>query len=89
MAVLIAEEFEVPLDIEWLEERVEAKLAYSDHSKLHKFFPDCSRTLLNEGIARMSDWVRGNGLWEASFPQQVEVEKGLPESWRKLLSYHP
>lgn len=85
LAALIADEFDVPLDIEWLEERVEAKHAYSDHSKLDKFFPDCSRTLLKEGISRMSDWVRGNGLWEASFPQQVEVAKGLPDSWRKLL----
>lgn len=86
LAELIAEEFEVQLDIEWLEERVEAKHAYSDHSKLDKFFPDCSRTSLKEGISRMSDWVRRNGLWEASFPQQVEVAKGLPDSWRKLLS---
>ena len=85
LAEIISDEFNVPLDINWLEERVEAKHAYSNHSKLHKFFPDLENTSLEKGISMMSKWVKETGVWEASHPENVEVEKNLPDSWRKII----
>ena len=85
LAELISIECNVELKINWLEERVEAKHAYSDHSKLRKFFPDLQNTPLDKGIALMSKWVKETGVWEASHPENVEVEKNLPDSWRKII----
>jgi UDP-glucose 4-epimerase len=85
LAEIISDEFNVPLNINWLEERVEAKHAYSDHSKLHNFFPYAGSTSLEKGIAMMSKWVKETGVWEASHPENVEVEKNLPDSWRKII----
>ena len=86
LAELISKEFNIELKINWLEERVEAKHAYSDHSKLRKFFPDLQNTPLDKGISLMSKWVQDTGLWEASHPEKVEIEKSLPDSWRKIIS---
>lgn len=86
LAELISEEFNVPLNINWLEERVEAKHAYSDHSKLHQFFPNLHNTSLEQGIFKMSNWVKETGVWEASHPTKVEIEKNLPDSWRKIIT---
>ena len=76
----------MPLNINWLEERVEAKHAYSNHSKLHQFFPNLHNTSLKQGISKMSNWVKETGVWEASHPKKVEIEKNLPDSWRKIIT---
>lgn len=85
LAELISGEFNVQLNINWLEERFEAKHAYSDHSKLHNFFPDFHNTPLQKGISLMSEWAKKTGVWEATHPECVEVEKNLPDSWRKII----
>lgn len=86
LAELISKEFNVPLNINWLEERVEAKHAYSIHTKLKQFFPNLLDTSLEEGIFKMSNWVKKTGVWEASHPENVEVEKNLPDSWHQIIT---
>ena len=34
----------------------------------------------------MSNWVKKTGVWEASHPKKVEIEKNLPDSWRKIIT---
>ena len=85
LAEVVSDEFGIPLKIDWLEERSEAKHAFADHLKLEKFFSDMQKTGLEEGISKMSKWVRNNGLWEASHPNEVEVLRCLPDSWRRFM----
>lgn len=85
LAEVVSDEFGIPLKINWLNERSEAKHAFAEHSKLEKFFSDVQKTSLEEGISKMSKWVRDNGLWKACHPNEVEVLRGLPDSWLRLM----
>ena len=69
------------VDIVNLEERKEVKAAFSDHSKLEKYFqrkPECS---LEEGLKLMADWAQQVGCRQSKEFEDIEIRKNLPDGW--------
>ena len=70
--------------IEYLEARNEVQHAYSTHEKVRKFFPDTPTYSLHDGLVKMAEWAKEHGPRESSEFGEIEIEKNLPPSWRKL-----
>lgn len=82
LAEIVAEEFEVESNIEFLEARNEVHMAWSDHSKSDRVFGQVTETSLREGIRRMAAWAKKTGARSSSTFDHIEIEQGLPASWR-------
>jgi UDP-glucose 4-epimerase len=65
-----------------LEARKEVLHAFADHSKLGRVFDYRARWGLADGLKRMADWARRAGPRRPTPFGEIEVEKGLPPSWR-------
>jgi UDP-glucose 4-epimerase len=86
LSTFICEAFDVPEQIEFLEARNEVVHAYSDHAKVHRYFGDMIHNIsLKEGISRMVNDVKSKGPRSGSKFENIEVEKNMPPSWKKLL----
>lgn len=87
LATAVADAFEVPCQVEHLDAREEVEHAFSDHTKFQSVFrPDTSPLDLHTGIARMAAWVKEHGPQSpVRFRGEIEVERGLPPSWKRLL----
>jgi UDP-glucose 4-epimerase len=68
--------------IEYLPARKEVQHASSDHSKVRRVFELGEPVSLDDGLARMTEWVHAqhHTLVPVEF-QAVEVLEGLPPSW--------
>ena len=66
-----------------LEQRKEVVHAFSDHSKVKNAFNITEETPLEAGVQRMADWAKQSGPRSGSEFGNIEVEKNLPEGWRK------
>jgi UDP-glucose 4-epimerase len=64
--------------------REEVRVAFSDHGKAEGVFGKGAQTPLAEGLARMGRWARGVGVQRGSPFAEIEVERNLPPSWRRL-----
>jgi UDP-glucose 4-epimerase len=64
-----------------LDARNEVKAAWSDHSSVQKLFGAASATSLDEGLARMVEWVRTVGARKSKDFDNIEIARGLPPSW--------
>jgi UDP-glucose 4-epimerase len=62
--------------------RCEVQLAWADHGKAARVFGARPRTPLDQGLARMAAWAKAVGPRATPRFTAIEVEKGLPESWR-------
>lgn len=82
LAEIVAEEFEVEASIEFLEARNEVHMAWSDHSKSDRVFGEVKETSLREGISKMASWAKTTGSRSSSTFDNIEIEQGLPASWR-------
>lgn len=83
LAEVIAAAFDIEPDIVHLPARKEVVHAFSDHTKLRRTFGDSETTPLEQGIARMADWVRQRGARPPiEFAGEIEVEVNMPLSWR-------
>jgi UDP-glucose 4-epimerase len=69
--------------ITYLDARKEVLHAFSDHSKAHKVFGQKGAVSLEDGIARMADWVRTVGARKSQDFENIEVRRNLPPSWAK------
>ncbi len=86
LATLVCEAFGVPEMLEFLESRNEVVHAYSDHTKVHKYFGHLIKNIpLKEGIERMVDDARAKGPRQGSRFKNIEVEKNMPPVWKKLM----
>ncbi|MDQ3486885.1 MAG: NAD-dependent epimerase/dehydratase family protein [Acidobacteriota bacterium] len=65
--------------------RNEVVVAYSDHSKAHRVFGHRPETSLPDGLAKMAEWARAEGVQSATPFSGVEVERNMPPSWRALV----
>jgi len=63
------------------EERKEVKHAFSDHSKLRRYFDYQVGNSLSEGLDKMAKWVKEVGVRKSKDFKNIEIEKNLPESW--------
>jgi len=82
LATVVARCFGVEPDIQHLPPRNEVVHAYSDHSRALDLFGPV-RIDLEEGVNRMAAWARRVGARKSARFDAVEVEKGLPPSWRR------
>ena len=57
--------------------------AFSDHSKVQQVFGPGASTSLEDGVARMADWARRHGPRTTPPFAGIEIERGLPPSWRE------
>ena len=84
LAAAVARAMGVPEHpVEHLAERLEVKIAYSDHTAAESVFGKSAETSLDEGLARMAAWVRQVGARTTPFFENIEVERNLPPSWRR------
>lgn len=65
------------------EARNEVVEAYSDHTKVRKFYGDYPNTPLGDGLNRMVKWVLKVGSRQSKFFEQIEIERNLPTAWQK------
>lgn len=86
LATLVCESFGVPEMLEFLEARNEVVHAYSDHSKVHKYFGHMIKNItLKEGIERMVEDAKAKGPRQGSKFKNIEIEKNMPPAWKKLV----
>jgi UDP-glucose 4-epimerase len=69
--------------VKHLPARKEVVHAYSDHTKMEKFFSYKSRVSLDEGLAKRAAWVKKHGAKKSTVFKNIEVAKNLPPSWAK------
>ncbi len=71
--------------VKHLEARKEVVHAFSDHSKVEKVFGKTKAVSLEEGVARMAEWVKKVGPRKPTVFDGIEVERNLPPSWRAAM----
>jgi UDP-glucose 4-epimerase len=70
------------VSIRHVEERKEVKVAYSDHSKFNRIFPDTTYTPLTRGVELMAAWAKTAGIRRSKDFENIEIAEGLPSVWR-------
>jgi UDP-glucose 4-epimerase len=69
-------------ELRHLPPRNEVLHAYSDHSKMRKFFGINEKYIsLDEGLQHMAEWVSKVGSRSSSRFENIEIEEKLPPSW--------
>ena len=81
LAHCVAEAMGVKPEIVYLPARNEVVHAYSSHEKVHKYLDAVPRYSLQEGVARMAEWVHQVGARSTPAFQNIEVPKNLPAIW--------
>ncbi|MDD2235851.1 MAG: NAD-dependent epimerase/dehydratase family protein [Kiritimatiellae bacterium] len=77
----------VNAEIQLLAARNEVEHAFSSHEKIQQAFPELIRNIpLDEGISRMTDWVKQAGARQGKPFGNIEVEKNMPASWAAFTS---
>ncbi len=69
--------------------RVEVKYAWCDNSRAKTILGYEDRTSIQEGIRRMAEWAKKKGPMDPIIWERVEIDKNLPDSWRKLPQLYP
>lgn len=81
LAEITARAMGVKANIVHLAPRNEVRHAYSDHSKVKKFFGETAATTMEEGINKMAEWAKRVGPKKPRKFKNIEIKKGLPEGW--------
>jgi UDP-glucose 4-epimerase len=58
--------------------------AFSDHSKARKIFGVNTKISLEEGLQNMASWLKKSGPRRGKPFDDIEIDRGLPEFWRKI-----
>lgn len=82
LAVMVSEEFGVEPKLDFLEARNEVHMAYSEHTKSDRVFGRSLETPLRDGVRKMAEWAKSVGARASSTFDNIEIEQGLPDSWR-------
>jgi len=69
------------IKIRHLPPRNEVKHAYSDHSKVYKFFTYRARYSLKEGLKNMAEWALKVGPRKSNKFRNIEIGKNIPSVW--------
>jgi UDP-glucose 4-epimerase len=86
LAAAVAEAMGVAPRVTHLAAREEVVHAFSAHGKAATVFGTHSPCELHAGLTRMADWVKRHGARQSTEFGEIEVEKNLPKSWRKVES---
>ncbi|HID51566.1 MAG TPA: NAD-dependent epimerase/dehydratase family protein [Anaerolineae bacterium] len=81
LATAVAQAMGVEPDIRHLPARNEVIHAYSSHDKVRDVFGERPLYSLDEGLARMAEWVRQHGARSSSEFDNIEVMKNFPKAW--------
>jgi len=77
----VARAMAVEPEIIHLDERNEVKHAFSDHSKIKKYFQVPTPIPLSLGIDKMVKWAKVVGVKESKKFDNIEVMKNFPKGW--------
>ena len=77
----VCEMMGVKVSIRRLDERNEVKHAYSTHDKVKKVFNYVPRYSLDDGLRKMTDWVKKVGSRQSQHFDKIEILKNMPKSW--------
>lgn len=86
VAATVSNALDVPLKVEHLPARKEVVHAYSNHEKTQKYFGMRKKVSLEEGIAKMTEWVKERGTCEPVTFGEIEIEKNMPQSWLSIIA---
>lgn len=81
LAEVVAKQFGVKPNINYLRARKEVLHAYSDHAKAHEVFGSSGAVSLDEGISKMAEWAKRVGARKGQEFKNIEITKNLPEGW--------
>lgn len=84
LAEIVSKIAGVSLRMKYLEPRQEVQHAYADHNKAKSMFQCATPVTLDEGIRRMYDWVKANGIPRLTQTPAIEVKQNLAPTWEKL-----
>ena len=82
LATGVCEAMELQSTFRFLEERKEVTHAISDHSKFQHYFSPGQETSLREGLTQMAHWAKTKGEQQNIQFSNIEIAKGLPNSWK-------
>ena len=81
LAEAIATAMQVTPEITHLPPRNEVQDAYSSHEKVQRIFGPRTPVSLEDGLARMADWVKDHGARTSQKFKHIEVNKNFPKAW--------
>jgi UDP-glucose 4-epimerase len=81
LAEEICEVMGMPGLLNYLPARNEVQHAYADHSLVKSVFPNQSSTSLKEGLKRMAEWAKKEGVKKSQDFDPIEIKENLPPSW--------
>lgn len=84
LAETLAKVMNVDNRIEFLPARNEVVHAHSSHEKIQKVFNIENTIELEDGLRRMVDWSKKKGSMNPAKFENIEIEKNMPPSWKKL-----
>lgn len=85
LAHAVAAAMNVKPKITFLPKRHEVLHAFSDHTKVRKAFHITSQIDLKTGIKRMVEWSKKVGPRKPAKFTNIEINKNIPPSWKKLI----
>ncbi|MFN2197692.1 MAG: NAD-dependent epimerase/dehydratase family protein [Anaerolineales bacterium] len=81
LAEAISTAMQVAPEITHLPPRNEVQDAYSSHEKVQRIFGPRTPVSLEDGLARMADWVKDHGARTSQKFKHIEVNKNFPKAW--------
>ena len=81
LAHSVAEAMGVKPDIVHLPPRNEVLMAYSSHEKVRRVFGERKLHNLDNGLARMAEWVKQHGARKSQEFKKIEVTRNFPKAW--------
>lgn len=89
LACVVQEAMGRQTGIAYLDARDEVVHAFCDHAKAREILGYHSTVGLEAGIARMAVWVKTVGPRSSKPFEGIEVDRGLPPSWRAVIAGPP
>lgn len=83
LATAVADAMGSPRVVVHLPPRHEVVHAVADHSRAAEVLGYRASTPLRDGLRTMAEWARRVGPREPSHRSSIEIERGLPESWKR------
>ena len=86
LAENVCQAMETTAEIVYLPARREVLHAYPSHAAVRTLFDCFPETPFEEGLSRMAAWARKVGPRHGSAFSEIEIDRGMPPSWRQLIS---
>jgi len=84
LAEIVQNAMEKNTGVEYLPPRKEVFDAFSNHDKLKIALEYYPRVSLAQGLYKMATWAEKHGIRYGRPFENIEIQEGLPESWRSM-----